>query len=671
MMRSPTPETWGVRVLALLLGVAPVCAAEGAPGDCADHSPLKRAYFGDTHVHTSLSQDAWAFDTRTTPEQAYRFARGEPIALPPLDDQGKGTRIIQLERPLDFAAVTDHAEYFGSVVQCTMPDSPRYATPSCRVYREEGRERNGIPMGAGMTGLTQATYRRMAALQNPEVCGDDPTDCFGAMDRGWRWTIDAAERWNDTSGDCRFTALIGYEYSMTPDLSKVHRNVLFKNANVPPTPISWVHETTPWGLWRRLRADCVEAGNGCDALTIPHNPNLSNGQLFAIEYDSAGDVAGQAAAARLRQRMEPLAEIMQVKGDSECRQGMWGVVGSDEWCGFEKFDFNIFRPGSGPPPDCEDGTGEGALAGRGCLSRRDFIRYALADGLREALRIGVNPFKVGAIASTDGHDGAPGDVEEYLYDGKSNRALNDFGFNPGGLAGVFAEENSRASLFEAMQRRETFGTSGPRIVPRFFGGWNLPTDLCDRADLVEQGYAQGVPMGSDLPAAGETAPEQGPVFVASALADPGTAAHPGNALQRLQIIKGWVEGETIHQRVIEVAGDPDGSARVDPLTCDPSHSGARALCGTWRDPDFDPARPAFYYARVIEDPSCRYTTRYCLGLPNEERPAVCDDPAVPRLIQERAWTSPIWYEAPATRGGARQTVARRHAPGARSTPHSE
>ena len=251
-----------------------------------------------------------------------------------------------------------------------MPDSPRYATPSCRVYREEGRERNGIPMGAGMTGLTQATYRRMAALQNPEVCGDDPTDCFGAMDRGWRWTIDAAERWNDTSGDCRFTALIGYEYSMTPDLSKVHRNVLFKNANVPPTPISWVHETTPWGLWRRLRADCVEAGNGCDALTIPHNPNLSNGQLFAIEYDSAGDVAGQAAAARLRQRMEPLAEIMQVKGDSECRQGMWGVVGSDEWCGFEKFDFNIFRPGSGPPPDCEDGTGEGALAGRGCLSRR-------------------------------------------------------------------------------------------------------------------------------------------------------------------------------------------------------------------------------------------------------------------------------------------------------------
>ena len=179
------------------------------------------------------------------------------------------------------------------------------------------------------------------------------------MDRGWRWTIDAAEQWNDTSEDCQFTAFVGYEYSMTPELSKVHRNVLFKSATVPTTPISWAHETTPWGLWRRLRRDCVEAGNGCDALTIPHNSNLSNGQLFAIEYDSAGDVAGQAAAAQLRQRMEPLAEIMQVKGDSECRDGMWQVVGSDELCDFEKFDFNIFRPGSPPPPDCEDGSGKG------------------------------------------------------------------------------------------------------------------------------------------------------------------------------------------------------------------------------------------------------------------------------------------------------------------------
>ena len=155
--------------------------------------------------------------------------------------------------------------------------------------------------------------------------------------------------------------------------------------------------------------------------------------------------------------------------------------------------------------------------GKGCLSRRDFVRYALADGLREMQRLGVNPFKVGAIASTDGHDGVPGDVDEYLYDGESGRALNDFGFNPGGLAGVFAEENSRARLFEAMQRRETFGTSGPRIVPRFFGAWDLPADLCKRADLVAQGDARGVPMGGDLPQATAAHKTRGPIFVVSAI----------------------------------------------------------------------------------------------------------------------------------------------------------
>ena len=629
----------------LASGGIPV-AGLAAEGDlrCAHYSPLRSAYFGDTHVHTALSHDAWAFDTRILPGGAYRFARGEPAALPPLDEAGRGTRILRIERPLDFVAVADHAEYFGSVVQCTLPDSAHYETESCRTYREEGRARDGVPMGAGMGSLTESTYRRMAALRAQEVCQGEDADCLGATDRAWKITVEAAERWNDSAPDCRFSAFVGYEYSMTPDLTKIHRNVIFKSASVPPYPISWAHEKTPWGLWRRLKRECVDAGIGCDALTIPHNPNLSNGRLFEIEYGSAGDLRGQAEAARLRQRMEPLVEIMQIKGDSECRNGMWGVVGSDELCDFEKFDFNIFLPGSPAPPDCEDGAGEGALVGKGCLSRRDFARYALADGLREKARLGVNPFKVGAIASTDGHDGVPGDVEEYLYDGESGRALNDFGFNPGGLAGVFAEENSRASLFEAMQRRETFGTSGPRIVPRFFGGWDLPGDLCERDDLVARADAGGVPMGGDLPPATADEKAGGPVFVVSALADPGTATHPGNPLQRLQIIKGWAEGEILHQQVVDVAGDAHNGADVDPASCEPRGPGARSLCGVWRDPDFDPERPAFYYARVVENPSCRYTARYCLTRSADERPAVCDDPAVPKIIQERAWTSPIWYE---------------------------
>ena len=606
---------------------------------CVDHAPQRRAFYGDLHVHTAYSHDAWAFDTRTTPEQAYRFARGEPLLLAPLDAQGRGTRRIQLERPLDFAAVTDHAEYFGPTLQCTDPSSPGYATASCAIYREEGRPRTGVPMGAGMGSLTEATYRRMAALAQQEVCGGDAAECFGVTDRAWRATIAAAERWNDTSSECRFSALVGFEYSMTPELTKIHRNVIFRSAEVPDYPISWAHAPTPWELWRRLQRDCIDSIAGCDALTIPHNSNLSNGRLFEIEYGGAQGRAAEAEAARLRQRMEPLMEVMQIKGDSECRDGMWNVVGSDELCDFEKFDFNIFKPGSPAPPDCEDGASQGALVGEGCLSRRDFARYALADGLREAERLGVNPFKVGTIASTDGHDGAPGDVEEYLYDGESGRALNDFGFNPGGLAAVWAEENTRASLFDAMQRRETFGTSGPRISVRFFGGWDYPQDLCAGANLVAAGYAQGVPMGGDLPARDATA---GPVFAASALADPGTPTHPGNLLQRVQIVKGWADGDVLHQEVHDIAG-ADNGASVDPATCEPRGVGETALCGVWRDPNFDPARRAFYYARVIENPSCRYTARYCGNQPEAERPAVCDDPKVPKTIQERAWTSPIWY----------------------------
>jgi hypothetical protein len=626
-------------------------AATNVERQCAAWVAERQPFYGDLHVHTAASYDAWAFDTRTTPDEAYRFARGEPIGLAPLDAEGRGTRRIQIPRPLDFAAVTDHAEYFGATYQCTRPESEAYDTQSCVIYREEDRAKSGIPMGADMSDLTEATYRRMAALRAPEVCEGDDLDCRGATDLVWRETIEAAERWNDTSPDCRFTALVGYEYSMTPELTKIHRNVIFRSAAVPPYPVSWVREPTPWGLWQRLQSECVDAGIGCDALTIPHNTNLSNGRLFEIEYGEAQGEAEQREAAALRQRMEPLAEIMQIKGDSECRNGMWGVVGRDELCEFEKFDFNVFVPGSPPPPDCEDGAGYGALAGRGCLSRRDFIRYALIDGLREADRLGVNPFKVGAIASTDGHDGAPGDVDEALYDGEHGRRLNDFGFNPGGLAGVWAEENSRASLFDGMQRRETFGTSGPRIAVRLFGGWDLPEDLCAAEEFAREGYARGVPMGADLPAPAPGHGDLGPTFAISALADPGTAELPGGLLQRIQIVKGWAEGDALHQAVYDLAGDAANGADVDPATCEPRGPGHRTLCGSWRDPDFDPSARAFYYARVVENPSCRYTARWCLDQPPSDLHPVCTDPEVPNTVQERAWSSPIWY-TPAEASGA-------------------
>ena len=263
----------------------------------------------------------------------------------------------------------------------------------------------------------------------------------------------------------------------------------------------------------------------------------------------------------------------------------------------------------------------------------------MIEGLREADRIGVNPIEVGAVASTDTHDGTPGAVEEYLYDGASGRRLNDFHFNPGGLAAVWAEENSREALFDAMKRRETFATSGPRMRVRFFGGPDLPDGLCEAPDRVTFADAAGVPMGGEL-----TIDEsgRGPSFLAFALRDPRTPEQPGGLLQRIQIIKGWADSDGLfHQSVYDIAGSPENGASVDPKTCEPRGQGFDSLCGVWRDPDFDPSRRAVYYARVLENPSCRHTARLCLNTKVGEQPAACSDPDLPTEIQERAWTSPI------------------------------
>jgi hypothetical protein len=221
--------------------------------------------------------------------------------------------------------------------------------------------------------------------------------------------------------------------------------------------------------------------------------------------------------------------------------------------------------------------------------------------------------------------------------------------NPGGLVGVWAEENSREALFDALRRRETFATSGTRIQPRLFGGWELPRDLCDAADPVGSGYAQGVPMGGDLPQPPVGLRDAAPVFAVSALRDPGSSHHPGGLLERVQIVKGWVDDAgRLQHAVHHVAGAERTTASVDPATCTPRGDGHDVLCGVWRDPDFDPGRPAVYYARVLENPSCRWQAWTCLGLPEAGRPEACRDPALPREIQERAWTSPIWYTPPAS-----------------------
>ena len=622
---------------------SPASHAE-ARGRCADHDPLRNAYFGELHVHTGFSLDAFTFDTVATPDDAYRFARGEPLQLP-------GGRTTRLERPLDFTAVTEHASTLGELRLCTDPDSPAYPRAGCATLRGE-RAIADHPLGALGARQDAVTARGVSvAERSKEVCGEDGGACLDAMDSVWAELRRSAERFNDRSPSCRFTTFNGYEYTATPGYSKVHRNVIFRNENVPDRVVAWVDEPDRWGLWETLDRQCLQAGFGCDVLTIPHNSNMSNGKMFEIDYrDEPRDV--QIERARLWQRLEPLVEIMQTKGDSECRNGMWkGKGGPDPLCDFEKWRV----PEPNPEP-CRGGTDTRGLFGMGCQSRLDFSRYALVEGLREAERIGVNPIKIGNTASTDMHSANPGDVAERSFDGVLG--INDSDpvqrlsgvsptigpapFNPGGLVGVWAEENSRDALFDAMKRRETFGTSGTRILPRFFGGWGYAADACDSAQWLEEAYAGGVAMGGDLPnrPGGAGAPR----FIVSALRDPGSSDHPSLPLQRLQIIKAWPgQGNDMHQAIFDVAGDAASAASVDPDTCAPRGAGHDELCGVFTYPDFDPDAHAVYYARVIENPSCRWSTIQCNALPPDGRPPACSDPAVPEFIQERAWTSPIWY----------------------------
>lgn len=304
--------------------------------------------------------------------------------------------------------------------------------------------------------------------------------------------------------------------------------------------------------------------------------------------------------------------------------------------------------------DCKEGSGSGAQAGKGCTSRTDYVRYALLEGEREEQRIGTNPYEFGFIGSTDNHMSTPGGVSEYnqpykfgmtaetlLNPGQRKRAPAFW--NPGGLAGVWAEDNSRDAIFDALKRRETFATSGPRIVPRFFAGFNLSSDVCNAPDFAKQGYDQGVAMGGILK--GRSKANQSPVFAVSAMADSGTAEQPGNLLQRVQIIKGWVGDDgRFYQKVHDVAGNPNNGADLNLDSCQPTDKGAATLCSVWKDPEFDSGQDAVYYARIIENPSCRWSTRMCNTLPKGDRPQACNDERVPKTIQERAWTSPIWYE---------------------------
>ncbi len=631
--------------------------------DCEHYTPVRRALFGDLHVHTSYSFDSYLSSQRRDPWDAYRYARGEAITLP--DANGEQSVEARIGRPLDFTSVTDHAEFLGQINICTRdPGKAGYWWPHC-----------------AMTRARNIWAQLLAANWWTDLGGqlEDPpdksfacalSDCEAAEHETWQDIQRAAEDNYDRSGSCSFTTFVGYEYTEAFDQNNMHRNVIFRNATVTDRPVS-VYDTgrdSFPSLWRQLRRNCTDLDNGCDVLSIPHNSNLAGGRMFP---DPASRQETQD-----RLFFEPVVELVQHKGASECRfdrlRGL-GLDTTDEQCDFEQIKSdNLNMLGSVHGKIRTDRARPVPLEQ---FAPRNMVRNALKDGLYLEKENGRNPFKMGFIGSTDTHSAAPGSAEEYNYtghlgrrDAQYNNVQDHFFSNPGGHAVVWAEENSRDSIFAAIRRRETYATSGTRPELRFFAG-DLDPALCQSPDMINEAYHTGVPMGGEL----NGRPGGATRFLVSARKDPGDALSEGTDLQRVQIIKGWLDknGDT-HEKVFDLAGSADNGAGVHPDSCARFGRGLATSCTVWEDPQFDAQQPAFYYVRLLENPSCRWSTLQCQSagvnpfspdcaaqaesatLRAQDQGASGDvfgkccidpdsEPFYSPVIQERAWSSPIWY----------------------------
>ncbi|MDJ0868421.1 MAG: DUF3604 domain-containing protein [Myxococcota bacterium] len=705
----------GIAAIAVLVLSLPGTAAWATGGGhrdrCPDYDRLRNPYFGDLHVHTGFSFDAVLLGVSTEPSDAYDFAKGDPIELAPTGPAGSGLpRTTQLERPLDFTAVSDHAEFFGEFNLCTVPGDPAFDSPFCVNYRTVAFGNQDVTT-APPDPVTLGVFLQFAAPlvspvpQRAPVCGPGNASCLSRASLVWQESQDATNLANDP---CTFTAFNAYEWTANtifPDApagANLHRNVIFRNDSVPPLPSSYFEAPRVELLWEQLRENCIDGDPDCDALTIPHNSNFSSGRMFKPVYTAEPvpeppffvDRPLTAEDAEARASIEPVVEITQVKGASECRRSMRGdnglpLLGSDELCDHESYD----RIGilDNPIPNVP-------------APRLSFVREGLKEGLVQEEALGVNPFKLGMLGSTDAHSSTPGQTSEKTFATTGQQGINDFSpqltlsirngtgieAHGGGLAVVWAEENTRDALFDAIQRKEVYGTSGTRPIVRFFGSWNYGRLLCKRFDPVRVANRRGVPMGGDLPK--RRWGGRSPRFFVSVDQDP-----DASPLQQVQIVKGWLdENGAAQEAVYEVAGDAENGASVDADTCEPEGAGFESLCTVWEDPDFDAHQKAFYYARVLENPTCRWNQRFCAdtfghvgaacaaGEPQEQGLAQCCDGTaahrsfcavqlaqmsaqgiecgtpemrpdlqasccienyldIPKTVQERAWTSPIWY----------------------------
>ena len=630
--------------IALLALVAPVAVAQDAgehnPADIekafskkAPYSPYAgrnfptRPFFGDTHLHTAFSMDAGAFGARLGPPDAFRFAKGAEVT-------SNSGQPVKLSRPLDFLVVADHSDGFGFFPLILAGDAAIMADPQGRKWNEM------IHSGQGADAALDIIRNFGTGTISKAILPVPGTPTYRTA---WQKAVKAAEEANEPG---RFTAFIGFEWTSNTGGNNLHRNVVFRDDATkalqvePYTTMKPLGSDNPVDLWKWMAA--FEQKTGGDVLAIAHNGNLSNGEMFPM-VEAFGKKIDRAYADE-RAKWERLYEVTQTKGTGEAHPFL---SPNDEFADYELWD---------------KGNLDGSVPKKKEMLQYEYARRALQNGLILEQKLGVNPYKFGMIGSTDAHTGLVAVEEEsffgktapqepsperltktFVADPKSGVKIMDWEVGSSGYAAVWATENTREALFDAMERRETYATTGTRMVVRFFGGWDFgPKDAHDRMP-ARIGYGKGVPMGGDL---AKAPAGKAPTFLVAALKDP-----IGANLDRIQVVKGWVDAKgEVQEKVYDVAwsGDrkpdpktgkvPSVGSTVDVENATWTNSiGAPELIAVWKDPSFDPALRAFYYARVIEIPTPRWTAYDAKRFGNKPLPGTR------MTITERAYTSPIWY----------------------------
>lgn len=716
--------------------------------ECTGSSVRKQAFFGDLHIHTKLSFDAYFFNSINGPRQAYQFAKGENAFLPAGEDPDTPMRQINIGRPLDFAAVTEHAEQLGTFSNiCELQGNlPAGTNPACGVLGQIIRDNVSVFITGNVP-----LYLQLVTSAGSRV----------PSTRTWE-EIQAIA--NEENQPCKFTTFKGYEFSSNKGGQVLHRNVIFAGDKVPADVISSIpplpttdNTNDEWGLFDRLKTECLDV-EGCDVVTIPHSTNQSDGRFARARQPDTGlplarnNTTLTMADASLRNTLDRLFEIVQHKGASECITGFnAGLRGGEEsGCGFEEWK-TLCKGNADDPAECArvckgkasdplfcqvnryQGNGKSIHAASECIASNiggsnpadctaplDYARNVLPEGSAIARKLGVNPYQYGFIGSSDTHNGIAGNTDKTRFaknsghggvlDDEPNEALGNWecrqqplptdsitgfkiplsvesasdpnncndrvfnpvasNFTPGGLAGVWARENTRKEIFAALKRRETFATSGSRMRIRTLASSKpLPANICEQLasgrSPIEEGLMEGVPMGGTL-----NVKNSGPYIVAYAIQDPG-GEEAGVPLQRLELIKTWAtqQGET-RQQVLKLADNPD--APQPNADCSIQQKGPEQMCAVFHDTQYNPALGASYYARALENNSCRWTTKMCTakgvqcdalqpgnGLFSAQSgfsgyEGCCRIEGEPgsfrgdfRFItqQERAWSSPIWVES--------------------------